>query len=103
MCERERSERREFQQWQKGKRHTNGQTFSVTPKVENNKNENGKFRILVTPDPTMKIWPTALKTGTGVKGFGLLNTVPIWYELWRQINGFPPDYYKPSTSNKKQK
>lgn len=62
--------------------------------VENNRNENGKFRILVTPDTTLKTWPKELKTGTGVKGFGLLNTVPIWYELWRQINGFPPDYYK---------
>ena len=69
--------------------------------VENNRNENGKFRILVTPDPTMKIWPTALKTGTGVKGYGLLKTVPIWYELWRQINGFPPDYYKIKENIKK--
>jgi hypothetical protein len=24
----------------------------------------------------------------------LLNDVPIWYELWRNVNGFPPDYYK---------
>ena len=24
----------------------------------------------------------------------LLKEVPIWYELWRQVNGFPPDYYK---------
>jgi hypothetical protein len=24
----------------------------------------------------------------------LLNDVPIWYELWRQLNGFPPDYYR---------
>ena len=23
----------------------------------------------------------------------LLKEVPIWYELWRQINGFPPDFY----------
>jgi hypothetical protein len=22
----------------------------------------------------------------------MLNNVPIWYELWRQLNGFPPDY-----------
>ena len=62
--------------------------------VENNRNENGKFRILVVPDTKDKAWPKALKTGAGVRGFALLNTVPIWYELWRQINGFPPDYYK---------
>jgi len=22
-----------------------------------------------------------------------LNDVPVWYEIWRQINGFPPEYY----------
>ncbi len=62
--------------------------------VENNRNENGKFRILVIPDNQEKNWPNELKTGTGARGFALLKTVPIWYELWRQINGFPPDYYK---------
>jgi multidrug resistance efflux pump len=71
--------------------------------VENNRNENGKFRILVIPDNQQKQWPTALKTGTGARGFALLNTVPIWYELWRQINGFPPDYYKTKETTKKAK
>jgi len=71
--------------------------------VENNRNENGKFRILVIPDNQQKQWPTALKTGTGARGFALLNTVPVWYELWRQINGFPPDYYKTKETTKKAK
>ena len=71
--------------------------------VENNRNENGKFRILVVPDSQQKTWPKELKTGTGARGFALLNTVPIWYELWRQINGFPPDYYKIKESAKKVK
>ena len=71
--------------------------------VENNRNENGKFRILVIPDPQQKAWPKELKTGTGAKGFALLNTVPVWYELWRQINGFPPDYYKSKTVVKNAK
>jgi hypothetical protein len=31
--------------------------------------------------------------GVAVNGFALLNDVPIWYEFWRKINGFPPDYY----------
>jgi hypothetical protein len=34
--------------------------------------------------------------GTGAQGIALLKDVPIWYELWRNINGFPPDYYKPA-------
>lgn len=71
--------------------------------VENNRNENGKFRILVIPDVQQKMWPKELKTGTGAKGFALLKTVPIWYELWRQINGFPPDYYKTKETIKNTK
>jgi multidrug resistance efflux pump len=66
--------------------------------VETNRSENGKFRILVVPDGNEKKWPTALKVGTGVRGFALLNNVPIWYEFWRQINGFPPDFYQPSNN-----
>ncbi|MBP7408819.1 MAG: biotin attachment protein, partial [Flavobacteriales bacterium] len=38
-------------------------------------------------------WPTALRVGGGCIGFALMSDVPIWYELWRQVNGFPPDLY----------
>jgi hypothetical protein len=33
--------------------------------------------------------------GAGAQGMALLKNVPVWYELWRNINGFPPDYYQP--------
>lgn len=56
--------------------------------------ENGKFRILVEPDTTDISWPDALRYGGGTNNMVLLNDVPIWYELWRNINGFPPDFYK---------
>jgi multidrug resistance efflux pump len=63
--------------------------------VENSVSYNGKFRILVAEDKTdKKKWPYQLKIGTGAQGFSLLKNVPVWYELWRNINGFPPDYYK---------
>ena len=75
----------------------------VVSMVENNRNENGKFRILVIPDSEQNAWPEALKTGTGARGFALLNTVPVWYELWRQINGFPPDYYTKKAGTKNAK
>jgi adhesin transport system membrane fusion protein len=55
---------------------------------------NGKYRILVKPDPNDHPWPNELRFGSGTKTMILLKNVPIWYELWRQINGFPPDYYK---------
>jgi hypothetical protein len=61
--------------------------------VEKNVSSNGKFRVLVAEDPTQKPWPPELKMGTGANGLALLNDVPVWYELWRNINSFPPDYY----------
>ena len=55
--------------------------------------ENGMYRVLVKPDETEYPWPSALRLGGGASNFMLLNNVPIWYELWRQINDFPADFY----------
>jgi multidrug efflux pump subunit AcrA (membrane-fusion protein) len=65
--------------------------------VENDVSENGKFKVLVKEDRSYRKWPETLRIGTGANGIALLKDVPIWYELWRNINSFPPDYY---TSNK---
>jgi multidrug resistance efflux pump len=62
--------------------------------VESNRSINGKFRVLVSEDRNERPWPKALKLGNGATAFALLNDVPIWYELWRNINGFPADFYK---------
>lgn len=56
---------------------------------------NGRYRVLVAPDSNDHPWPEALRVGAGTDNQLLLKDVPIWYELWRQINGFPPDYYRP--------
>jgi multidrug resistance efflux pump len=66
--------------------------------VENSVSPNGKFRILVAEDPDDKPWPKQLRIGTGAQGMALLKEVPVWYEIWRNINGFPPDYYKPDNN-----
>jgi multidrug resistance efflux pump len=71
--------------------------------IETNRNENGQFRVLIIPDEKDKKWPSNLKIGTGAQGFALLNNVPIWYELWRQLNGFPPDFYKVEIKGKDNK
>jgi multidrug resistance efflux pump len=67
--------------------------------VESSAGSNGKFRVLVTEDKNDKPWPAELKIGTGVQAMALLKNVPVWYELWRNINGFPPDYYKPASAS----
>ncbi len=67
--------------------------------VESNISANGMFKALVIQDKDEKQWPPKVKIGTGVQGIAILNDVPIWYELWRNINGFPPDYYEVKNAN----
>jgi membrane fusion protein, adhesin transport system len=62
--------------------------------IDRNISSNGKFRILVSPNPAEEAWPTQLQVGGGARGIALLNDVPVWYEFWRTLNGFPPDFYK---------
>ncbi len=62
--------------------------------IDNLISPNGKYRILVAPDPDDKPWPDALRVGAGANGMALLKDVRIWYEIWRQLNGFPPDLYQ---------
>jgi multidrug resistance efflux pump len=68
-------------------------TFPGTVRaIDFNISENGKYRILVEESNDKK-WPDDIRIGSGARGFALLKRVPVWYELWRQLNGFPPDYY----------
>jgi multidrug resistance efflux pump len=67
--------------------------------IESAINKDGYFRILIREDASYKVWPTNLKYGSGANGIALLKTVPIYYEVWRKVNGFPPDYYKASTQS----
>ena len=63
--------------------------------IDNFISPNGKYRILIAPDEKDgKKWPSALRPGSGAQGIALLQNVPLWYELWRQLNGFPPNYYQ---------
>jgi multidrug resistance efflux pump len=62
--------------------------------IENASGYGGKYRILIGEDPNDKPWPKEIRIGAGAMGMALLKDVPVWYELWRNINGFPPEYYK---------
>jgi hypothetical protein len=60
----------------------------------------GRFRVLIAEDPTAEEkWPEEryARFGTVVRGWILLETVPVGYEIWRQLNNFPPEL--PSSSD----
>ncbi len=60
--------------------------------------DSGRFRILVKPDHKRikaskdEPWPDSniLRPGTKALGWVLLDEVPLWFEFWRILNGFPP-------------
>jgi membrane fusion protein, adhesin transport system len=70
--------------------------------IDNFISQNGKYRILVSQHPDDP-WPSALRVGSGATSMALLKDVPIWYEIWRKLNGFPADYYVPSGMAEKEK
>ena len=57
--------------------------------------DNGKYRVLIAPDADDHDWPKDIRVGSGANSIALLEDVPIWFELWRKLNGFPPNYYQP--------
>ncbi len=67
-----------------------GRIFAIDQHIS----QNGKYRVLIAPDKSTKKWPENLRVGTGTYTFILLKDVPVWYELWRNLNGFPPDFYR---------
>lgn len=55
----------------------------------------GTFRVLVTEDPDdPHPWPSQdfVRFGSNSRGWILLETVSVGYEIWRQLNNFPPDF-----------
>lgn len=71
--------------------------------IENFISPNGKFRVLIAPDEKEEAWPKQVSIGSGAQTLALLDNVPIWFELWRTLNGFPPNYYKPKGETSKEK
>ena len=70
---------------------------------ENFISPNGKYRVLIAPDPNDKKWPEQLSIGAGTQSLALLDNVPIWFEIWRTLNGFPPNFYQPTTTENTKK
>lgn len=75
----------------------------VVTAVDSSISENGKFRVIIKKADGEN-WPDQkfLRHGTKAYGWILLNNVRLGYEIWRQINSFPPEFDQQNSSNKKQ-
>ncbi len=90
----------QFSGWPSVSVGTFGGLVKVIDRVNNG---DGRFRILVVPDPEDDPWPEQLRLGSGIKGWVMLDNVAVWYEIWRQLNGFPPSLYgAPEDGDKKE-
>lgn len=78
-----------------------GEVLFVDP-ADNGK---GEFRVLIKPDSSDEPWPSKsyLRQGVRANGWILLNEVPVWFELWRIFNGFPPTVPAPEAGPGAQK
>ena len=81
-----------FSGWPNASYGTYGATVIA---IENFISTNGKYRVLIAPDTKDYNWPEGIRVGSGAKTIALLEDVPIYFEMWRQLNSFPPNYYQP--------
>lgn len=67
--------------------------------VEPIANATGQFRVWIREDTSEGGWPEEryVRLGSRVRGWILLEEVKLGYELWRQLNGFPPLNPSPNT------
>lgn len=86
----------QFSGWPSASVGTFGGKVKVIDRVSS---KGGLFRILVVPDPDDEPWPNQIRLGSGAKGWVMLDDVPVWYEIWRQLNGFPPRLYEEPSVN----
>jgi membrane fusion protein, adhesin transport system len=82
-----------FSGWPSTTVGTFGGIVKVIDRVDNGK---GEYRLLITPKIKKgeQVWPKQLRMGSGVVGWVMLEDVPVWYEIWRQLNAFPPTLKK---------
>lgn len=79
---------------------SNGTFGGVVIAIDQFAGPTNQYRVLVTEDPEEEKWPDLLRMGSGAEGIALFNDVPVWYEIWRQLNGFPADYYSQEEKDK---
>lgn len=62
--------------------------------IEPMANADGTFNVWIEEDPDNDAWPAEhyVRLGSQARAWILLEEVRLGYEMWRQLNNFPPDY-----------
>lgn len=78
-------------------------TFSgIVDFVEPIATTNGRFRVWIKHDENARPWPDPelVRLGSRAKAWILLEEVRLGYEVWRQLNNFPPRYTQDTVNGK---
>jgi multidrug resistance efflux pump len=69
----------------------------VVQTVDAASSSNGLYRVLVVQAPGKPSWPTEplVRLGAKVRGWIMMDTVSVGFELWRQLNDFPIEFQRP--------
>lgn len=68
-----------------------GHVIAIDPTAQ----QSGRFRVLVEEDAdTGSPWPDRrfVRFGSKARAWVLLEQVPVGFEIWRQLNNFPPNF-----------
>jgi RND family efflux transporter MFP subunit len=65
--------------------------------IDVNASANGLFRVLVEEAPDRPAWPREpyVRLGAKVRGWIMMDTVTVGFELWRLLNDFPLQFQRP--------
>lgn len=70
--------------------------------VDQSAQADGRFRVLMREDRSdPHRWPEErfVRFGAKAQAWVLLDTVPVGYEIWRQLNSFPPELPNPTATS----
>ncbi|MEM1228936.1 MAG: HlyD family efflux transporter periplasmic adaptor subunit [Pseudomonadota bacterium] len=67
----------------------------VVVNVDPSAQPDGRFRVIISEHPEAeRAWPDSnvLRYGANARGWVLLERVSVGFEIWRQVNNFPPEF-----------
>jgi multidrug resistance efflux pump len=76
-----------------------GEVIAIDQSAQND----GSFRVLIREDRSDgHKWPEErfVRFGAKAQAWVLLDTVPVGYEIWRQLNSFPPELPNPTSTSR---
>jgi hypothetical protein len=69
--------------------------------IDASASQSGLFRVLVEPPSDRAPWPKEpfVRLGAKARGWVMMDTVSVGFELWRILNDFPLQWQRPAAKS----